>query len=78
MDQFYERTIHNSLVKATCTPDSGQFFLITPKLLAGLNYHEKMKMLCVGNGEWLPEEPNLGNMMNMVNNYRKARGMNAA
>ncbi|CDO77206.1 hypothetical protein BN946_scf184747.g19 [Trametes cinnabarina] len=73
MDQRAERAVHNSLVEVTCKPDSGQYFLITPKLLPDLNYHERMKILCVNNGEWLPEERGLGNMMGLIDNALRAR-----
>jgi structural maintenance of chromosomes protein 5 len=66
MDEQAERNVHNSMVNVTCQPDSTQYFLITPKLLTDLEYHERMKILCVNNGEWLPEENDLGNMMNMI------------
>ena len=33
---------------------SSQYFLITPKLLTGLNYGPKMTILCVFNGANLP------------------------
>jgi len=78
MDQRAERLVHNSLVDVTCKEDSGQYFLITPKLLTDLNYHERMKVLCVNNGEWLPDEKNLGNMNNMINAYLHAKGARAA
>jgi hypothetical protein len=32
-----------------------------------------MKVLCVNNGEWLPEENDLGNMMNMVEAFAQRR-----
>ena len=66
MDQRAERNVHNSMVEVTCKPDSAQYFLITPKLLPDLEYHERMKVLCVNNGEWLPDDRGLGNMMNMI------------
>ncbi|KAG1750954.1 hypothetical protein EDD22DRAFT_252965 [Suillus occidentalis] len=69
MDQRAERAVHNSLVEVTCKPDSAQYFLITPKLLPDLDYHERMKVLCVNNGEWLPETPGLGNMNCMIENF---------
>jgi structural maintenance of chromosomes protein 5 len=80
MDQTYERNVHNSMVQVTCKPDSAQYFLITPKLLANLEYHERMKILCVNNGEWLPEEREMGNMMNMIEAVvqRRARASTAA
>lgn len=73
MDQRAERAVHNSLVEVTCRPESGQYFLITPKLLPDLNYHERMKILCVNNGEWLPEEKGLGNMMGLIDHYVRVR-----
>ncbi|THH15953.1 hypothetical protein EW146_g4614 [Bondarzewia mesenterica] len=66
MDQRAERAVHDQLVETTCKADSGQYFLITPKLLPDLRYHELMKILCVNNGEWLPEDTGLGNMMSMI------------
>ncbi|KAJ7183001.1 hypothetical protein C8R43DRAFT_1145589 [Mycena crocata] len=69
MDQRAERMVHNSMVEVTCKPDSAQYFLITPKLLPDLEYHQRMKILCVNNGEWLPEESALGNMMSMIDGY---------
>ncbi|CDZ98809.1 Structural maintenance of chromosome protein SMC5/Spr18, SMC superfamily [Phaffia rhodozyma] len=55
MDQRSEREVHNQMVRVTCHKDAGQFFLLTPKLLTGLDYHERMRVLVVCNGEWLPE-----------------------
>ncbi|OAX43370.1 structural maintenance of chromosomes protein [Rhizopogon vinicolor AM-OR11-026] len=73
MDQRAERAVHNSLVEVTCKPDSAQYFLITPKLLPDLNYHERMKVLCVNNGEWLPDTPGLGDMMRMIETFVQVR-----
>lgn len=80
MNQRAERMVHNSMVEVTCKPDSAQYFLITPKLLPDLQYHERMKVLCVNNGEWLPEERQVGNMMGMINAYvqRKSNGASNA
>ena len=69
MDQQYERHVHDNLVAVTCKEDSGQYFLITPKLLTGLNYDERMKILCANNGEWIPEERITGNLNNMIDAY---------
>lgn len=69
MDQRAERAVHDQLVDVTCNSDVGQYFLITPKLLPNLMYHERMKVLCVNNGEWLPDDNRLGNMMNMVEGF---------
>lgn len=69
MDARAERMVHNSMVRVTCKEEAGQHFLITPKLLADLEYHERMKILCVNNGDWLPEEEGMGNMMGLINGY---------
>lgn len=80
MDQRYERAVHDQLVKVTCHPDSGQYFLITPKLLPFLTYHENMKILCVNNGEWLPESTSsgVGNMKQMIERVMQRRAGPAA
>jgi hypothetical protein len=79
MDQRAERTVHNEMVEVTCKEDSAQYFLITPKLLPDLRYHKRMKILCVNNGEWLPEEK-MGDMMKMIEGFVQARrsGLRAA
>lgn len=71
MDARAERAVHNSLVEVTCKEESGQYFLITPKLLPDLKYHERMRILCVNNGEWLPEDTSLkvGNLMGLIESY---------
>jgi hypothetical protein len=73
MDQRAERAVHDSMVEVTCQPDSCQYFLITPKLLPDLLYHERMKVLCVNNGDWLPEEKGIGNMMSLINTFVRMR-----
>lgn len=88
MDQKYERMIHNELVKVSCGQKSGQYFLITPKLLPALNYHPRMKILCVNNGEWLDFADDTvglrngqiatGNMMNMIDRMLARRTVAAA
>jgi len=80
MDMKAERAVHDSMVEVTCKADSPQYFLITPKLLPDLMYHERMKVLCVNNGEWLPEEKHVGNMMGMIEAcvQRRNRSANAA
>jgi hypothetical protein len=73
MDQRAERVVHNSMVNVTCKAESAQYFLITPKLLPDLMYHERMKILCVNNGEWLPDDGSSGKMMNMIDGYVASR-----
>ncbi|KAI1294565.1 Structural maintenance of chromosomes protein 5 [Mortierella claussenii] len=53
MDPRNERLVHSQLVEKACTTGTAQYFLITPKLLPNLDYHERMKVLCIYNGEWL-------------------------
>ncbi|WFC98940.1 Structural maintenance of chromosomes protein 5 [Malassezia yamatoensis] len=64
MDRRAERAVHNQMVAITCRSEASQYFLITPKLLSGLQYHPLMKVLLINNGDWLPERLNLIN-----NNY---------
>jgi structural maintenance of chromosomes protein 5 len=78
MDRRAERIVHNSLVRVTCQPDSAQYFLITPKLLEDLDYHERMKVLCVNNGEWLPDENQVegvrvGDLKGLVGRYMRSK-----
>jgi chromosome segregation ATPase len=69
MDARAERLVHDQLVDVTCNSDVGQYFLITPKLLPNLDYHPRMKVLCVYNGEWLPEEADDGGVMVALNKF---------
>ncbi|ORZ06802.1 P-loop containing nucleoside triphosphate hydrolase protein [Lobosporangium transversale] len=55
MDPRNERLVHSQLVEKACASGTAQYFLITPKLLPNLDYHERMKVLCIYNGEWLDE-----------------------
>lgn len=76
MDNRAERMVHNSMVEVTCKVDAAQYFLITPKLLPDLEYHERMKILCVNNGEWLPDERNIGSLMDLVDRYVQKNSKN--
>ncbi|ORY46464.1 P-loop containing nucleoside triphosphate hydrolase protein [Rhizoclosmatium globosum] len=55
MDPRNERAVHTQMVHVACQPKSSQYFLITPKLLPDLEYHEKMKVLTIFNGDHQPE-----------------------
>ncbi|RHZ89185.1 hypothetical protein Glove_18g107 [Diversispora epigaea] len=55
MDPRNERLVHSQMIQTACRPNTAQYFLITPKLLPDLEYHERMKILCIYNGEWQPE-----------------------
>jgi len=55
MDPRNERLVHKIIVDTATQPDTSQYFLITPKLLPDLEYNDKMKILCIFNGDWQPE-----------------------
>jgi len=50
MDAKNERRVFELLVRTSCTESSAQYFLLTPKLLPGLNYSPRMNILIVNNG----------------------------
>lgn len=56
MDPRNERMVHERMVEIACNEHTSQYFLITPKLLSGLRYDERMKVLCIASGEHMPEE----------------------
>ncbi|RKP15208.1 hypothetical protein BJ684DRAFT_7372 [Piptocephalis cylindrospora] len=61
MDPRNERKVHELLVDAACRnreSASSQYFLITPKLLPNLKYHDRMRVLCIYSGEWIPQDIN--------------------
>lgn len=66
MDPRNERVVHDRLLDIACNTSSAaagtgssgggsQYFLITPKLLHGLRYHPRMRILCIASGEYMPE-----------------------
>ncbi|CCK72686.1 DNA repair ATPase SMC5 KNAG_0L00630 [Huiozyma naganishii CBS 8797] len=55
MDQRNERIVHKAMVQSACADNTSQYFLITPKLLTDLYYHEKMRIHCVMAGPWVPD-----------------------
>ena len=50
MDARNERLVFELLVETSCHVSSSQYFLLTPKLLTGLNYSPRMNVLIVYNG----------------------------
>ncbi|KAI9828295.1 MAG: Structural maintenance of chromosomes protein 5 [Thelocarpon impressellum] len=58
MDPRNERVVHERMLDMACG-DGGdgarrsQYFLITPKLLRGLRYHRRMRVLCIASGEYM-------------------------
>lgn len=55
MDQKNERIVHSRMVDVACRDNSSQYFLITPKLLTDLEYHEKMKVHCIYSGSFVKD-----------------------
>ncbi|KAJ2515509.1 Structural maintenance of chromosomes protein 5 [Coemansia sp. RSA 1939] len=74
MDQRNERLVHRLIVASACRPASPQYFLITPKLLQDLDYHPRMRVLCIYNGEWQPETFNFGRY---ISNARRSAATTA-
>lgn len=64
MDSRNERIVHKSMVENACTENTSQYFLITPKLLTDLYYHEKMRVHCVMAGPWIPDPMKQSDMIN--------------
>lgn len=56
MDPRNERMVHERMVEIACREHTSQYFLITPKLLSDLRYDERMKVLCIASGKYMPEE----------------------
>ena len=54
MDRRNERIVHKAMVENACKDNTSQYFLITPKLLTDLYYHDKMRIHCVMAGPWIP------------------------
>ncbi|PFH57994.1 hypothetical protein XA68_14305 [Ophiocordyceps unilateralis] len=56
MDPRNERMVHERMVEIACREHTSQYFLITPKLLTGLRYDAKMRVLCIASGEHMPRD----------------------
>ncbi len=54
MDEEYERRVYALIVETATRASSSQYFLISPKLLKGLEYSERMRILFVYNGPGVP------------------------
>lgn len=50
MDPVNERKVFELVVQTVCRRSASQYFLLTPKLLSGLEYADNMTVLCVCNG----------------------------
>ena len=51
MDAVNERRVFELMVRTSCYRSSSQYFLLTPKLLPGLEYSPRMNLLIVYNGQ---------------------------
>jgi len=51
MDPRNERMVHERMVEVACREHTSQYFLITPKLLSGLRYDERMRVHTIVSGE---------------------------
>ncbi|KAI0397707.1 P-loop containing nucleoside triphosphate hydrolase protein [Xylariaceae sp. FL0594] len=56
MDPRNERMVHERMVEIACREHTSQYFLITPKLLTGLRYDPRMRILCIASGERMPPD----------------------
>ncbi|KAI9873354.1 MAG: Structural maintenance of chromosomes protein 5 [Pleopsidium flavum] len=56
MDPRNERMVHSRMVNIACQEHTSQYFLITPKLLHGLQYDRRMRVMCIASGEFMPKE----------------------
>jgi chromosome segregation ATPase len=56
MDPRNERLVHERMVDIACRENTSQYFLITPKLLSGLKYHERMAVHTIYSGESMPDD----------------------
>jgi structural maintenance of chromosomes protein 5 len=54
MDLRNERMVHARMVEIACREHTSQYFLITPKLLPGLRYDERMRVHTIVSGEHVP------------------------
>ncbi|KAH3675123.1 hypothetical protein WICMUC_002779 [Wickerhamomyces mucosus] len=54
MDARNEKVVHKHMVEVACQENTSQYFLITPKLLTGLHYADKMRVHCILAGPWTP------------------------
>ncbi|KAF4035864.1 RecF/RecN/SMC N terminal domain [Phytophthora infestans] len=52
MDVYNERKVFQRITKSSCGSKLPQYFLITPKLITGLNYHRDTKVMVILNGPY--------------------------
>ena len=52
MDPINERKVFDRITKTSCGAKLPQYFLITPKLITGLEFHYDCKVLFIFNGPY--------------------------
>lgn len=52
MDVYNERKVFQRITKSSCGSKLPQYFLITPKLITGLQYHRDTKVMVILNGPY--------------------------
>jgi len=70
MDPRNERMVHERMVEIACKEHTSQYFLITPKLLTGLRYDRRMRVLCIASGEHMPDNHTQLDVMKIIENRR--------
>jgi structural maintenance of chromosomes protein 5 len=78
MDPRNERMVHERMVEIACREHTSQYFLITPKLLTGLRYDKRMRVLCIASGEQVPSEGYKLDFQDLIHKYRSASAAAAA
>lgn len=73
MDPRNERMVHERMVEVACREHTSQYFLITPKLLSGLRYDERMRVHTIVSGEYVDKKGT--EKMNFANFVKIQRGL---
>ena len=74
MDPRNERIVHERMVDIACKEHTSQYFLITPKLLNGLRYDNRMKVHTIVSGEYVPKNYDDLNFQRMLRLAMRVKG----
>jgi chromosome segregation ATPase len=74
MDPRNERLVHGRMVDIACSENTSQYFLITPKLLNGLKYHERMAVHVIYSGETMPADNSALDLKHLANLAMRVTG----
>ncbi len=75
MDPRNERMVHERMVEIACREHTSQYFLITPKLLSGLRYDDRMRVHTIISGEHVvPDGTEKMNFAKFARIQRKVMG----